>query len=61
MINNINKRVINKKYLLLETMADDIARLILRNKKVNKVDILIKKPKAIVKGKYTGISISRKK
>lgn len=60
-IKNIKKLAIKKKYLLLETMAEDMAKLILRNKKVNKVDILIKKPKAIVKGKFTGISVSRKK
>lgn len=60
-IKNIKKLAISKKYLLLETMAEDMAKLILKNKKVNKVDILIKKPKAIVKGKFTGVSVSRKK
>jgi len=58
-IKNIKKLVVNKKYLLLETMSQDIAKLILKNKKVGKVDILIKKPKAIGKGKYVGILISR--
>jgi len=42
-------------------MAEGMAKLILKNKNVNRVDILVKKPKAIVKGKYTGILVSRKK
>jgi len=58
-IKNIKNLAISQKYLLLETMAEDMAKLILKNKKVNKVDILIKKPKAVVKGKYAAVDICR--
>lgn len=59
MIKNIKKLIITKKYLLLETMAEDIAKMILRNKNANESRILIKKPKAIGKGKYAGVEITR--
>jgi len=55
----IESLVINKKYLLLETMAEDISKLILKNKKINRVKILIKKPKALPNGTYAGIEIIR--
>ena len=58
-IKNIKKLLINKKYLLLETMAEDIAKMILRNKKVNEVKVLVKKPKAVPKGKYAAVKILR--
>lgn len=58
-IKKIKNIVINKKYLLLETMAKDIAKMILKNKKVSEVNVLIKKPKAIVNGKYVGVEIIR--
>ncbi len=58
-IKNIKKLVINKKYLLLETMVEDIAKLILKNKKANEVKVFIKKPNAIVKGKYAAVEIER--
>ncbi|MEK6869810.1 MAG: dihydroneopterin aldolase [Nanoarchaeota archaeon] len=58
-IKNIKRLVTNKKYLLLETMAEDIAKMILRNKNTNEVKVLIKKPKAIGKGKYAAVEIER--
>ena len=58
-IKNIKKFITGKKYLLLETMAEDIAKMILRNKKVNEVKVLVKKPKAITKGKYAAVEIVR--
>ncbi len=60
-IKNIKKLAADKKYLLLETMAEDIAKLILKNKKANEVKVLIKKPKAILKGKYAAVEIVRTK
>ncbi|MEK6876200.1 MAG: dihydroneopterin aldolase, partial [Nanoarchaeota archaeon] len=59
MIKNIKKLIINKKYLLLETMAEDIVKMILRNKNANEARILIKKPKAIRNGKFVGVEIQR--
>ena len=59
MINKIKKLITSKKYLLLETMAEGIAKLILKNKKVNGVKVLIKKPKALPKGKYAAVEITR--
>ena len=59
LIRNIKKLLINKKYLLLETMAEDIAKLILKDKKANKAKVLVKKPKAVAKGKYAAIEIKR--
>ena len=56
-IKKIKNIVINNKYLLLETMAKDIANMILKNKKVNEVNVLIKKPDALKKGKYVGVKI----
>jgi len=58
-IKNIKKLIINKKYLLLETMAEDIAKMILRGKRANNVKVLIKKPKAVGKGKYAAVEIGR--
>lgn len=58
-LKDIKKLIINKKYLLLETMAEDIAKMILRNKKVNEVKVLVKKPKAVPKGKYAAVEIAR--
>jgi len=58
-IKNIKKLITGKKYLLLETMAEDIAKMILRNKKVNEVKVLVKKPKAVPKGKYAAVEIGR--
>jgi FolB domain-containing protein len=58
-IMKIKKMIVDKKYLLLETMVDDIAKFILKNKKVNLVKVFVKKPKAIGKGKYVGIEITR--
>ena len=58
-IKNIKKFITGKKYLLLETMAEDIAKMILRNKKVNEVKVLVKKPKAVPKGKYAAVEICR--
>ncbi len=58
-VKNIKKLVVNKKYLLLETMAEDIAKMILKDKKVNNVKVLIKKPKAIKEGKYAAVEIAR--
>src|SRR3989338_5312305 len=58
-IKNIKKLLINKNYLLLETMAEDIAELILKNKKANEVRVLLKKPNAIKKGKYAAVEIAR--
>lgn len=57
----IKRLITNKKYLMLETMGEDIAKLVLKYNKVSQVDIFIKKPKALIMGKYTGILISRKK
>ena len=59
LIKNIKKLIIYKKYLLLETMAQDTANMILKNKKVSKVKVLIKKPKAIGKGKHVAVEILR--
>ena len=58
-IKKIKKLLINKKYLLLETMAEDIAKLVLKNKKVNEAKVLVKKPKAVPKGKYAAVEIAR--
>jgi len=58
-ITNIKKLIINKKYLLLETMGQDISNIILKNKKIGKVKVLIKKPKAIPSGKYAAVEITR--
>ena len=58
-IKNVKKSIIDKKYLLLETMAEDIAKLVLKNKKVNEVKVLVKKPKAVPKGKYAAVEIAR--
>ena len=58
-IKNIKKLLINKKYLLLETMAEDIAKLILKDKKANEARVLVKKPKAVLKGKYAAVEIVR--
>lgn len=58
-IKNIKELIINKKYLLLETMAEDIAKMILKDKKVNEVRVSVKKPKAVNKGKYAAVEISR--
>lgn len=59
MIKNIKSLAVNKKYLLLETMVNDMSKLILKNKKVNGVKVLIKKPEALPKGKYAAIEIIR--
>jgi len=58
---NIKKLITNKRYRLLETMAEGIAKLILKNKKVNEVKVLVKKPKAVTKGKYAAVEIQRQK
>ena len=58
-IKKIKKSITDKKYLLLETMAEDIAKMILRNKKVNGVKVLVKKPKAVPEGKYAAVEIAR--
>jgi len=58
-IKNIKKLIINKKYLLLESMAEDISNIFLKNKNVTMVKVLIKKPKAIGKGRYAGVEIMR--
>ena len=58
---NIKKLIINKRYRLLETMAEDIAKLALKNKKANKAIVLVKKPKAVPKGKYAAVEIERQK
>lgn len=60
-IKKIKNSVIKNKYLLLETMAEDIAKLILKNKNAYSVKVLIKKPKAIEKGKYIAVEVSRSK
>lgn len=60
-IKNIKKLITDKKYLLLEAMAEDTAKMILKDKKVKGVKVLIKKPKAIGKGKYTAVEIARTK
>src|SRR3989338_3788711 len=58
-IKNIKKLITGKKYLLLETMAEDVAKLILKDKKANKARVLVKKPKAVPKGKYAAVEICR--
>jgi nucleoside triphosphatase len=58
-VNNIKNLLIDKKYLLLESMAEDIAKLVLKNKKAKNIRVLIKKPKAIGNGKYVGVEIYR--
>ena len=58
-IKKIKKLITDKKYLLLETMAEDIARLVFKDKKANEARVLVKKPKAVPKGKYAAVEIER--
>jgi len=58
-IKKIRRLAINKKYLLLESLAKDLANFILNIEKVNKVRVMIKKPKGIIKGKYVAVEITR--
>src|SRR3989338_2981174 len=58
-IKKIKKLIINKRYLLLENIAEDIAKLALKDKKVNEAKVLVKKPKAVPKGKYVAVEIAR--
>jgi 7,8-dihydroneopterin aldolase/epimerase/oxygenase len=51
----------NKEYNLIETLANEIADSILKNFKVTKVNITVKKPKAIENADYTAIEITREK
>lgn len=56
---SIHQLSISGKYLLLETMAEDIARLILDNPLAYNVKIKIEKPEAIVSSKSVGVEIYR--
>lgn len=57
--NQIKNLAVKNEYLLLESMAEDIAKIILKNKKAKEVRVLVKKPKAVDKGKYAAVEITR--
>ena len=59
--NKASKMAINSKYLLLESLGEDIAKMVLEDNLANEVKVLIKKPKAIGKGRYAGVEVTRSK
>ena len=56
---NINQLTVSGKYLLLETMAEDIAQLILNDPLANNVKIKIEKTEAVVSTTSVGVEIYR--
>ena len=56
---SIRELVISGKYLLLETMAEDMARFILDNPLANDVIVTIEKPEAVINTESVGVEIHR--
>jgi len=57
---SIQKKVKAGEYRLLETMAEDLAKMILtEHSRVRKVRIVIKKPQAVLDAHWTSVDISR--
>lgn len=59
---SIKKIVEKKEYKLIETLAEEIAKEILSNFKINKIVVKIKKPEALRKKNagYAAVEITRK-
>jgi len=57
--NKAVKIVKEGKFHLLETLAEELAKFILKNKLVRTVSLEIQKPKAIPEAKFAAISIER--
>ena len=55
----ITEFAIEQKFQSIETMAEKISELILLDKRVHRVDVLIKKPDAVAEAAYMGVQISR--
>jgi FolB domain-containing protein len=55
----ISEFVKQKKFQLIETMAEKISELILLDQRVYQVDVFIKKPDAVKEATYMGVQVSR--
>ena len=53
--------IIEQKFLLIETLAEDVAELILRDFKVEKVLLTVSKPNAVSAADCVGVEILRPK
>ena len=49
----------NGKYLLLETLAEDVCDYCLNQPRVSSVDLSVKKPDALSKAEFVGVKIHR--
>ena len=49
----------NGKYLLLETLAEDVCDYCLQQPRVSSVDLSVKKPEALSKAEFVGVRIHR--
>ena len=57
---NEAERIIRKgKYLLLETLAEDVCDYCLNQPRVSSVDLSVKKPDALSKAEFVGVKIHR--
>ena len=61
MTDQVTRLVIENKYLLVETMAEDIASTVLKNPKAMAVKVNIKKPQAISNTVSVGVEVLRKR
>ena len=57
---DISGFVVNSSFQLVETMADKIAKRVLKNKSIEKVKVKVEKPGALRGSKSVGINIERK-
>lgn len=55
----VERLVVESKYQLLETMANDIATLVLTKSGAQSVRVVTKKPEAVINGRYAAVDIFR--
>lgn len=61
LIDKIVNYLSNKKFKLLETLADKVASLILKEEKIKKLKLKVTKPGAVPFAKVVGVNIERSK